>query len=225
MKPRIGVVITLGVLALVGLTSQLWLRQLKFFQVRSVELVGVKHLDREGVLGALELEPNHNLFSDLDVIERRVAAVPGIVGVQVARRLPATLRISVTEAEPVAFVSGPEGFVALDSEARPLPYDPTGGELDLPIVERASRPLVRMLARIRTARREFYNDVGGVRFGAGEITILEFAESRAVFSGSPSTDELLRVAAVRRHLIREGSRLNELDARFSGWVVARRVSG
>ena len=59
MKPRIGVVITLGVLALVGLTSQLLLRQLKFFQVRSVELVGVEHLDREGVLDALDAYTRH----------------------------------------------------------------------------------------------------------------------------------------------------------------------
>jgi cell division septal protein FtsQ len=210
-----------GVLAVV-LLGPVALRGLGVFRVRRVELVGTRYLAPDRLVAQLGLKPDQNLFDDVRAIARRAELVPGVVSARVERRLPGTLRIVVVERTPVAFAPGPKGLVALDADARPLPYDPAATGLDLPVVPRPDSVVLGALARVREADSTLYQEVQTAEPGPNGAVIVSLGQRRLLLRGVPSLDVVQAVAAVRRHLAASGRPYSELDARFSGWVVVRR---
>lgn len=219
-----GVVLVAALAVLTGAvvgTPRL-LRRMSFFRVRQVQLLGVRYLAQDSVLAALRLRPDQNVFDDTAALERRVAAMAGVVSARVDRRLPATLKVTVVERLPVAFAVGPDRLVPLDEEGRPLPYDPAATGLDLPVISRADSLLVRTLSVLRLADSTLFQDVDGARRGARGGVALELGPRQVLLAGVPTAEEVVAIGAVRRHLAASGRRYAELDARFDGWVVVRR---
>lgn len=198
------------------------LRRLSFFRLRRVELVGTRYLAPEQLVARLGLAPEQNLFDDTGEIARRVERMGGVVSARVERRLPGTLRISVVERVPLAFAPGPDGLVPLDSAGQALPYDPTATGLTLPLVARADSLVLGALARVRAADSGLYHDVDAAQRGPAGAVLLEVGQRRVMLRGRPTIGEVQAVGAVRRHLAANGRPYAELDARFEGWVVARR---
>lgn len=210
-----------AILALVWL-GPLGLRRVSFFRVRQVEIVGLRYLAPAEVLRRIDLEPDRNVFDPLGSLERRVAAVPGIVAFDISRRLPGSLRITVHEEAPIAFARGKDGLVPIDADAHPLPYDPAETGFDLPIVERPEVGLTRMLGLVRRVDPDLYEEIDGARRGRGESVILELGEKRLLLRAAAGEADIRDVETVRLHLDRNGVPYRELDARFKGWVVVRR---
>ncbi len=198
------------------------LRRIDFFQVRQVELVGVRYLMPERVLVGLMLPADLNLFDPLGEVERRAEAVPGVRRATVSRRLPATLRVTVVEALPVAFARGSRGLVPLDGVAHPLPYDAAATGFDLPIVERPDSVLTRILTLVRRADATLFEQVDAARRGRDQSVILEMGTRRVLLGSGAVEDDIRAVQAVRLHLAQQEIPFRELDARFEGWVVVRR---
>lgn len=214
-----------GVVAAVGL---LWwlapavLRHLEFFQVRRVELVGLRYQSPESVLGALGLEPERNVFDATGGLARRAAALPGVERVRVERRPPGALRLVFVERLPVAFVPGPGGLVAVDADGAPLPYDPAATGLDLPLVRGTDTVLVRALAVVRVTDSTLFQEVDAARRGPHDTVILELERQEVLLRGIPTAFDIRAVETVRQHLAETGRPFDVLDARFEGWVVVRR---
>ncbi len=212
-----------GALLLAGVVvGPLALRQLSFFRVRRVELVGTRYLSPEQLVAQLALKPDQNLFDDAGEIARRAEQVAGVVSARVERRLPGTLRIVVVERAPLAFAPAPSGLVALDADGRPLPYDPAATGLELPLVPRPDSLVLGALARVRDADSTLYQDIEAAQRGPWGAVVLELGQRRVMLRGIPTIEDVQAVAAVRRHLAASGRPYAELDARFAGWVVARR---
>jgi cell division septal protein FtsQ len=211
----------LAAVALVWLVP-LGLRQIEFFRVRQVEIVGLRYLSPGGVLDRIELEHDRNVFDPLGSIERRLAAVPGIVDFDIDRRLPGSLRITVYEEAPVAFARGRDGLVPIDLDARPLPYDPAETAFELPIVERPDAEVTRVLEMVRRVDPDLYAEIDGARRGRGESVILELGDKRLLLRAAVGEEDIRDVETVRLHLARNAVAYRELDARFDGWVVVRR---
>ena len=213
-----------GIAAVVAayVLAPLGLRQLSFFQVRQVQLVGLHYQAPEHVLVQIGLESDRNVFASLTELEDRVKSVPGIVGGRVRRRLPGTLRFELEEEVPVAFARGQEGLVPLDRAGRPLPYDPAVTSFDLPLVERPDSVLTRTLALIRVVDSTLFDLVDGVRRGGEGTVVFELGDQRVLLRAVPTQSEIRAVVTVRRHLLQEGKSFRELDARFQGQVVVRR---
>ena len=74
------------------------LRRADFFRVRQIELVGVRHLAPDAVIGALRLEPGASVWDDLDVLTARVRRLHGVADARVVRRLPGALVVRHREA-------------------------------------------------------------------------------------------------------------------------------
>jgi cell division protein FtsQ len=202
--------------------SPLVLRQLSFFRVRRVELVGTRYLAPEQLVARLGLLPDQNLFDDGREIARRVELVGGVVSARVERRLPGTLRITLVERVPLAFVPGLDGLVPVDAAGQALPYDPAATGLSLPLVPRGDSLVLGVLARVHAADSGLYHEVDAARRGPVGAVLLEVGQRRVMLRGRPTMGEVQAVAAVRRHLLASGRPYAELDARFAGWVVARR---
>jgi hypothetical protein len=197
------------------------LRAAPFFKIRQVELIGVRYLAPGQVLLDGGLEPDQNLFDDLSAFEQGLRRIPGVVDARVERRFPAALRVVISERIPVAFAPGPEGLIALDANAEPLPYAAEGSDLDLPILAAPDSGLTGALAMLVSADRDLYDHVqmadwapdGAVRFDlGGQVVLLDRA---------PTAEDVIKVAAVRRHLAASGIHHGELDGRYSGIVVIR----
>lgn len=219
-RGRIALAVLAGALGVA--LAPLLLRRIPFFRVRRVEVVGVRYLAPERVLGALALAQDQNLFDPTAGPEERAGRLPGVVRARVSRRLPATLRVSVVERQPTAFVSSRDGMVPLDCDGEPLPYDPSRSGLTLPIVARADTVLVRALCVVRAGDSTLYDAVDAVRPGSGGAVILDLGHQRVRLRGAPTTDEVRAVAMVLRHLEATGRTVDEVDARFSGRIYARR---
>jgi cell division protein FtsQ len=203
------------------LVSPLALRQAAFFRIRRVEVVGARYLAPERIVEALGLATEQNLFDPVGDAEQRVAAVPGIVRVDIGRRVPGTLRVTVVEREPVGLAPERTGLVPIDCDAAALPYDPARSGLALPIVEAADSVLARALCVVRAADSALYAAVQGVRGGPGGSVMLELGDQRVQLNGTPSTADVEAVALVRRHLEESGRAFAELDGRYRGLVYAR----
>lgn len=213
----------LGALGLLVVAGAGWAAsRLPFFRVRQIELEGVRYLAPDQVVAGLGLEAEQSLFTRLGPMERRLEGLAGVVDAQVARRLPGTLRVVVTERVPIAFVPAPAGFIALDREARPLPYDPAVTGMDLPVTRSSDREVLDALDRVRMADSVFYQEVETASRGTGRSMILELGARRVIVRVVPASEDIRAVAAVWRHLAVTGRPFAELDARYAGWVVVRR---
>lgn len=202
------------------------LRRFRFFEVRRIEVVGARYLAPTTITAALGLTSGASVWEDKGGMERRVRTLGGIETVRVSRRLPSTLRVEVTEVEPVALAQGPTGLVPVARDGRPLPYDPALGPVDAPVVERAAAPLIAALATVQETDPGLYADVAAARTDGGEggEVVLELDNGRLRLATPVDPAVVHAVAAVRRDLRNHGQAWRELDGRFNGWVVARGVA-
>lgn len=210
-----------GAVVVLGL-SAVSIRFVPFFRVRQVELVGVRYLSPSDVVRALALAPHQSVFGRVGPARRRLERLPGVARATIERRLPAAWRVSVTERAPIAFVSGPDGMVALDCAGHPLPYDPSRGGIDVPLAARADPVVIRALCTVWATDTLLYHDVDLVARGRGEAITLDLSTQRVVLPTEPTTAQIRAVSAVRRHLAATGLPVREVDARFTGWIVVRR---
>jgi len=218
--------VVLGALVL-WLAAPSVLRRLAFFRVRQVEVVGVRNLDPDAVLGALRLAPKASVFDDTHLLADRVRGLAGVADAHVARRLPADLKVIVREVEPVALVPGVGGLIAVDAAGRSLPFDPTravgGGSLDLPIAQVADSGIVQVLARIQAFDPVLFQDIDAARrFGVRGDVLLELGSHRVLLARDAGPEVVQAVVLVARDLAAKARRYAELDARYAGQVVVRR---
>jgi cell division protein FtsQ len=199
------------------------------FGLSAVRVDGVRAVSRAEVLAASGVrvgEPYLGL--DLDAIRGRVAALPRVAAVRVARDYPSSLRITVTERPAVASVSAGSVYwlVAADGTVldaagrrpRDLPYvasvplpDGVGPGTRLP----PGNELANALAALGGMAPRLKAQVAGVN--ARSLDSLEFTlkDGTRVLYGlaadQPAKDAA--VLLVRRTLEREGREAQRIDVR------------
>jgi cell division protein FtsQ len=101
-----------------------------FLDVDHVDVRGAHRLTSSEIVAASGISKGDAMvWLDAGAAERRVAALPWIASVHVAREWPGTVKISVVEREPVAWVDAGAGPVLVDGTGRVLaavPEAPTG---------------------------------------------------------------------------------------------------
>ena len=214
------------ILAAVVVVGGLWasgpalLRRLSFFRLRRVEFVGLRYLTPATLMPAVKLSPSASLFDPVDSVESRLRKLPGVRDVSVSRRLAGTLRIEITEAEPVALVPGSRGMLLVDERGRVLPYDPTVSAPDLPLAPQADSLIAAALARVRDLDPALFARISSAQQIRGDV-VLDVDSRRWWLRPNPSAEAILAVTAVAEDLARRGWTYTELDGRFAGQVVVR----
>jgi len=218
-------------------TAPLALRRVRFFRVRQVEIVGIRYLAAEQVLGALRLAPRASVFDDTRVLVDRLRGLDGVADASVIRRPPASLKVIVREVEPVALLEDARGALAVvDADGRRLPFDPAqqgvgakGGPLDLPIVrsgaagEAGDSGVVGLLARVQAVDPALFQAIDAARPNSlrGDV-VLELGAHRVLLSRDAGPEVIQAVVLVARDLAAKARPYAELDARYAGQVVVRR---
>lgn len=198
------------------------LRRVEFFRVRRVEMQGLQYLDAAKVIAAARLSPTASVFDDPDAIARRVRALPGVRDVQVGRRLPGTLRIRLDEAEPVALTPRGNRLAMVDARGVVLPFDPVASAPSLPVLIGGGALVAGALARARDYDPGLYARIDAA-WRVGPDVVFEVAGRWLWFDPQLTAEDIRAVTAVEQALARQGRQYAELDGRFAGQVVVRRV--
>ena len=218
-----------GLLAIALAVSVAYLIRTPLFGLSAVRVDGTRTVTQEEVVEASQVrlgEPYLGL--DLAAIRARVAALPRVAAVRVARDYPSSLRITVSERPPVASVSSGSVFwlvaadgTVLDAASRRPAGLPYVAAVPLPEgIRPGSRlPPGNELANALTAlggmAPQLKRQVTGVN--ARSLDSLEFTlkdGSRVLYglaADQPAKDAA--VLLVRRTLKREGREAQRIDVR------------
>lgn len=211
------------------------------FRVTEVEIRGVRYLTRSDVLEAIRVGPDTSVWGDLDSWAEALRAHPLVRTVEVERRIPNALVITIGERVPVALVSTPT-VVPVDEEGILLPLDPAEHRFDLPLVDvgRApaagsrllpgqARELVAEVARLMSIDTAFLQMVSEVRWGERRTIVARWIEPDVEFllPLGVSQDRLREALNALAHAASNtsGEVPEVIDLRFADQVVVRRTSG
>lgn len=221
MKFATPAVVAVGIVG-VGLagTPRL-LSNFEFFEIRQVEVVGLRYLTPDRILDAARVDEAGNLLRGLGEVEDRIRSVPGVANVRLDRKLPGTLRIAIVELVPVAFVIGQEVLIPVDEHAQPLPYDPTASPMDLPILPQGDSALTMVLAEVRRAAPALFDMVDDASRGVTGGVVLTIGDRRLILPEAATAAIVQSVVAVQRRILESEGDFEELDARYDGLIISR----
>ncbi|MGH7580624.1 MAG: cell division protein FtsQ/DivIB [Gemmatimonadales bacterium] len=220
---RILWLIGAGVGALVlWLVLPLGLRHLEFFRVRRVEIVGLQYLDAAKVIRAAGIPSRASVFDEHQPVAARLRALPGVTGAEVGMRAPGTLRIELTEVEPVALTPRGDRLAMVNERAEVLPFDPLGSAPDLPVMIGGGRPVATALARAREFDPGLFARIDAA-WRVGPDVVFEVGGRWFWFDSRLTAEDIRAVTAVEQALARQGRVYQELDGRFAGQVVVRKA--
>jgi cell division protein FtsQ len=179
------------------------------WEVRHVELVGVKEQNRLAIYGAaLGGGSNAMLATDLDAVRRRLLALPWVADASVERRLPDTLVIRISERRPVALWQLGGKLAAIDMSGRVLTRQRLERWNALPLLVGAGANTRVREALLLLAATPLGRDVDAAIHVGGRRWALRFATGETL-------DLPDRPAAARAALLRFAA----LDARGPGRLL------
>ena len=205
-------------------TSPWWgrvaLSRLSFFQLRKIEIEGLRYLAPADVAARMRVDTSQSIWIDLDPVAARVRAHPQVADVRLRRRLPGTLVARVTEHQPVAVVATRAGFEVLDARGVVLPMDPSRVPVNLPILVQRDTTLLRLLAAIRSAQPALFERISEARRTGNEVR-LELPTMTVLAMADVTVQRLADILPVERDLASRQLRAAELDLRYREQVIAR----
>ncbi len=152
-------------LILMSLHLSLWIQDNHAFAVKKVVVSGASLLTPAEILDLARFEAGRHIFeADLQALEERIAKLPQVKRVRVARLFPSGIRIELEERRPVALIVD-NGLWGVDDEGVLLPRLPSSHGLDYPVIvglplkhyipgEPVDNPRVRELAAFLDELRE-----------------------------------------------------------------------
>ena len=235
-RTRLGwTLLALGLVALMAGLSQSprLLRRMDTFRVRQVEVRGTRWLAPDEVLAVSGVGEESSVFDSPEAWIAALEEHPMIQSVKVERRLPSTVRIVVTETQPVALVRSTT-LLPVDAEGRVLPIAPEAARLDLPIlmaqaevdsegyVDARARSAIGALAQLQRTEPTLAAAVS--EFDGGNALRLLLRLSTPTVALLPLDASATRLNEVRRTLDDlatrgELPRTLVVDGRFEGQVV------
>ena len=217
-----------GALTIVAiLVSPFWgpkvLRQLAFFRVRRVEVLGARYTPVADVLRRLAVDTSRSVWDPVDPLAARVRSHPQVERVAITRKLPGTLVVEITERRPVAFISTAAGLRAIDASGRPLPLDPSRTPVDVPIVAGPPRDtaVYHLLGAMQQQAPRLYARLSSVTHDRLDEITFRLNDVSVRTMTSVTLARLADIEPVERDLARRQLRAAELDLRYRDQVIAR----
>jgi cell division septal protein FtsQ len=230
-----------GTLGALLVASPLWapplLSEIRWFEVRRVEVSGNRHLAPHEVLLASGVGSGQTVWDDPQPWLDALLAHPGIEDAQVTRRLPSTLRVRVREKLPVGYVME-RTLLPATAAGEIFPLDPSRAALDLPIVHGPwpdtaaagpTRATLAALGRLAEMDPGLVSEVSEVRARNGDpaVLVLRHRVGEILLPGTVSRERLAQLRAVLAELERRGSAESGralVDVRFEAQIVVRHPS-
>ena len=196
------------------------LAEMSFFRLRRVQVVGARYLRADSIVALLGVDTTRSIWDETDDLVARVRKHPQVSDVEISRRVPGTLIVTVTERVPVAFVPTARGLEPLDAAGRTLRIDPSRVNVDLPVLSRRDTAVLRLLGELRERSPQIYERVSAARRAGREI-VLEMGAVYVRAMDDVSAERISDILPVEAHLARRQARVAELDLRYRDQVIAR----
>ncbi len=212
------------------------LRRMDAFNVQRVEIRGTRYLAPYDALVQSGITRTSNVFDEFEPWRDRLLRHPMVLAAEVERELPNTIRVSITEAEPVALVRTP-ALQPVDARARTLPVDPATIDLDLPVLTRSAKPnskgyfkdrhtldAIAVLNVLRHEDARLYSWISEAAPAGNHGLLLELRQplgARALVASDPRALRLRELEVTLSDLSARGelSQLKRIDARFRDQIV------
>jgi cell division protein FtsQ len=221
-RVRLGVVAIIVVLALgAPFWGPLLLRQLAFFRVRKVEIIGARYVSVGDVVERLHIDTTASVWDPTAPLAARLASHPQLHRVSVRRKLPGTLVVDIDENLPVALVPTNDGLRAYDARGTLLPIDLAHTPIDAPIVSRRDVALLALLGVLRNEAPTLYDRVSEIRLAGPDEVLFEFSGIPVRAMRDVSAARLAEIEPVQEDLARRGLHAAEIDLRYRDQVIAR----
>jgi cell division protein FtsQ len=224
LRTLAGVALVIGTSVGVAWVARRHIMTSPRFAIATLEVAGNEHRSADAILGESGLALGANVFvADLDLARAKIAADPWIADVGLARRLPGTIVVHVTERRAAALVALGDTFLT-PAEGEPFkrldPDDPAEEITDLPLVT-GLRPeslnddhdgTTRTIRRAIDLAAEFTRSPLARR-GALEEVHVEADGSYAIVVGKNAMQIVLGAPPFRRKLDQAVRVVAELDKR------------
>lgn len=197
------------------------LAEMSFFRLRRVQVVGARYVPADTIVTLLGVDTTRSIWDETEALAARVRRHPQVSDVDIARRMPGTLVVTITERVPVAFVPSARGLQALDAAGSTLPIDPSRVAVDLPILARRDTTVLRFLGELRERSPHLYERVSAARRAGRNELLLELGTVSVRTMGDVTVDRLADIVPVEADLTRRQARVAELDLRYRDQVIAR----
>lgn len=201
--------------------APLLFRQLSFFRVRRVEIIGARYVSVNDILQRLRVDTTASVWDPMQPFAARLASHPQIRHVRVHRKLPGTLVVEIDESPPIALVPGNDGFLAYDARGVALPLDLARTPVDAPVLSRRDVGALRLLGVLRNEAPALYDRVSEVRVAGADELVLDLAGTPVRTMRDVTASRLADVEPVEADLARRGLRAAEIDLRYRDQVIAR----
>lgn len=138
------------------------------FAVRTIEIDGAVHTPRAALDHVTQQYVGANLFElDIARVQRDLGGLGWVRRIDIEKKLPDTMRIKITERNPVALVRLSDKILYVDEEGSGFAeLSPTVGDRDLPVIGEAQGPelarTVRLLEELRRADPAMYARISEV---------------------------------------------------------------
>jgi cell division septal protein FtsQ len=196
--------------------------KLEFFHLRSVTVEGTRFLAPESILERLALDTMRSVWDDTEPLEERLLLMSQISDVEITRKLPGTLVVTVRENLPVALVQSPRGLEPVDTAGTVLPIDPAEEDLDLPVAKQRDIGMLRLLGRIRGGDPRLYARISTISRDGRDAVVMRLDRSLRVRAPlGVSVSRLTDIFPVESDLARRRANVAELDLRYRDQVIAR----
>lgn len=236
----IGAILLLGIVVFGARAALEGARRMAFFRVRTVEVRGARYLDPREIVRRLQIDTLTSLWDDLDPLLERVRVHPQVTSVEISRKMPGTLVVTLQENLPVALIPTPRGLLPFDSLGTQLPIDPLRTDLDLPVVATRDPVLLKLVGAIRRTEPRVFARMEEVRRTGRDEILITLSRSFIDLSGTSgdslalrgktlrvrvpvglSVDRLADIFPVESDLERRQAHVGELDLRYRDQVIAR----
>ena len=223
-RPRVKLaLIGIGALLVVALPlwSPLLMRRMDFFRVRRLEIVGTRYIPASEIVARASVDTMRSVWDPKGPIAVRVKAHPGVQRVDISRKLPGTIVITVTEYQPIALVPGPQGFRVFDERGVVLPIDPSRIDVDVPVLAAADPALFTLLAGMKQSLAPLYGRVSELRRVGKRELLFQLDNAPVRTLSTVSLEDLRQIEAVEDDLRKRSVRAVELDLRYKDQIIAR----
>jgi cell division septal protein FtsQ len=211
------------------------LRKMDSFKVEHVEIRGTKYLPAYDALVQTGITRTSNVFDEFAQWRESLLKHPMVLDAQIERELPNTIKVMITEAEPVALARTPE-LQPVDARARALPIDPSTIDLDLPVLANEARPeangyfrdartreAIAVLNTLRMRDQRLFSWISEVApIGTGlQLNLRQPAGAQVLVATDPRALRLRELEVALADLSARGelSQLKRVDARFRDQIV------
>lgn len=211
------------------------LRRMDAFRVQRVEIRGTRYLPAYDALVQTGITRTSNIFDEFEPWRERLLRHPMVVGAEIERELPHTIKVAITEAEPIVLVPTPT-LQPADARGRALPIDPATIDLDLPVLDKTARPdssghfqdrttlaAIAVLNALHNRDPRLYSWISDVT-PAGKGFLLRLRQPQgavALVAADPRALRLRELEVALSDLSARGelSQLKRIDARFRDQIV------